>query len=56
MIDRCDKEAHAYCVMENSEQNSLFSLVKGNVYTINDHLENEESFFLIIFSDSLANY
>ena len=56
MINRYDNEAHVYCVMEDRTQNTLLGLVKRNVYTINEHLEDGETFNSRIYSDSFVSY
>ena len=56
MIDRVDKEAQIYCVMEDPTQETLLNLVKNNVYMINDNLDDDNTFNKRIYSDSLASY
>ena len=51
MIDRTDKEALVYCVMDNRTQENLLDLVKRNVYTINDNLNEYDTFNTSIYSD-----
>ena len=41
MIDKMDKEVHVFQVMNNRTQSNLLSILKSNVYIINNELEND---------------
>ena len=42
MIDRADKEARVFCVMNNRTKENLLPIIKENIYTYNEN-ENEEN-------------
>ena len=42
MIDRADKEARIFCVMDNRTKENLLPIIKENIYTSNES-ENEEN-------------
>ena len=42
MIDRADKEARVFCVMNNRTKENLLPIIKENIYTHNES-ENEDS-------------
>ena len=42
MIDRADKEARVFCVMNNRTKENLLPIIKENIYTSNEN-ENEEN-------------
>ena len=61
MIDRYDKAARVYCVMNNRTQNNLLKLACDNVYTVNNSFDenNDNIHYALntrIYSDSFANY
>ena len=65
MIDRVNKKARVYCVLDNRTKESLLPLIKNNIYTIDDirvnHYEsiqdlNENCFSTRIFSDCWSTY
>ena len=65
MIDRVNKNARVYCVLDNRTKESLLPLIKNNIYTIDDirvnHYEsiqdlNENCFSTRIFSDCWITY
>ena len=41
MIDRDDKEARIFCIMNNRTNENLLPIIKLNIYTYNES-ENEE--------------
>jgi len=43
MIDRADKEARVYCVLDDRSHENLISYVRNNIYTVNDDLDRENS-------------
>ena len=42
MIDRADKEARVFCVMNNRTKENILLIIKENIYTNNEN-ENEEN-------------
>ena len=56
MIDRADKNARIYCVLDDRSQENLMSYVRNNVYTVNDGLDRELSLNTRIYSDCFASY
>ena len=56
MIDRADKEARVYCVLDDRTQENLISYVRNNIYTVNDDLDREHSLNTRIYSDCFASY
>ena len=49
LIDRVDKEARVYCVMDDRTRDTLLNLVKNNVYTTDPN--NDEDFKTRIYSN-----
>ena len=43
MIDRADKEARVFCVMNNRTKENLLPIIKENIYTYDENEENEDS-------------
>ena len=37
MIDRADKEARVFCVMNNRKKENLLPIIKENIYTYNEN-------------------
>ena len=55
MIDRADKEAWVYCIIDGRSQENLMPYVRNNVYTVNDDLDREHSLNTRIYSDYFAS-
>ena len=54
LIDRVDKEARVYCVMNDRTRDTLLNSVKNNVYTTGPN--TDEDFKTGIYSDCFSSY
>ena len=54
LIDRADKQARIYCVMNERTSNNLLGIVKKNVFTL-DAIEDDD-FKTRIYSDCFQSY
>ena len=54
LIDRVDKKARVYCVMNGRTRDTLLNLVKNNVYTTIPN--TNEDFKTRIYSNCLSSY
>ena len=54
LIDRSDKQARIYCVMNDRTRDNLLNIVKKNVYTLNN--VNNDDFKTRIYSDFFSSY
>ena len=43
MIDRADKEARVFCVMNYTTKQNILPIIKENIYTYNENEEDEDS-------------
>ena len=53
LIDRVDKQARVYCVMNDRTRDRLLDIVKKNVYTNNNNIDDMKT---RIYSHSFASY
>ena len=54
LIDRVDKQARVYCVMNDRTKNTLLNIIKNNVYTPGPFCD--EDFKTRIYSDCFSSY
>ena len=54
--DRADKEAWVFDVMDDRKQENLLGSVKKKAFTINDNLNDEDTFNTRRYSDFFASY
>ena len=48
LIDRADKQARVYCVMNDRTRDRLLDIVKKNVYTNNNNIDDMKTRICII--------
>ena len=54
LIDRVDKQARVYCIMNDRTKNTLLNIIKNNVYTTGPFCD--EDFKTRIYSDCFSSY
>ena len=60
IIDRSDKDARIFCIMNDRTAANLLQIIKKNIYIINDDIDddnnNNYSLKTRIYSNSFASY